>query len=128
MASPFCEPKRAAIATCAGRAMQPDAFEAEFGGFGEHDRALGDERFAEQDTLDAGDELLEPFRCCSMRSSARERWRRRADRGGAGGGAFRLKVVVAEVRASERWWRPGWPSGGCWRPLAYRMGDAPSRT
>jgi hypothetical protein len=34
--------------------LRHDALEAQFAGLGEHDRALGGERFAEQDALDAG--------------------------------------------------------------------------
>ena len=33
--------------------LRHDALEAQFAGLGEHDRALGDERFAEQDALGA---------------------------------------------------------------------------
>ena len=43
----------------AALAFRHDAFEAEFAGFGEHDRALGGERFAEQNDADVGNEPLE---------------------------------------------------------------------
>jgi hypothetical protein len=36
-----------------------DAFEAQFARLGEHDPALGDERFAEQDSAGASDEPLD---------------------------------------------------------------------
>jgi hypothetical protein len=42
-----------------GRPLRHDAFEAELARLGEHDRAVGGERFAEQDAADAGDEPLE---------------------------------------------------------------------
>ena len=34
--------------------LRHDAFEAQLTSFGEHDRALGDERFAEQDSIEPG--------------------------------------------------------------------------
>ena len=52
--------------------LRHDAFEAKLAGFGEHDRALGGERFAEQNPIDAGDQLLERF------ASRLERLRRRS--------------------------------------------------
>jgi hypothetical protein len=43
----------------AARPLRHDAFEAQFARLGEHDSALGDERFAEQDSAGASDEPLE---------------------------------------------------------------------
>jgi hypothetical protein len=48
-------------ATEAALSLRHDAFEAELAGFGEHHCALGGERFAEQNSINAGDEPLERF-------------------------------------------------------------------
>jgi hypothetical protein len=57
----------------AGRLLRHDALKTQFAGLGDHDRALGDQRFAEQDSAGASDEPLERLPTLFDRASPKVR-------------------------------------------------------